>query len=73
MDRLKVDQQLENAQQAFNLLLVYFTAIVFTMANYFKLFSNWKAVAVIAPAFATYIYATKTLSKAIASTKESTE
>jgi len=73
MSNLNVDQQLENANQSFGLLLSYFVIIVLAMSGYFKLFSNWRAAAVIAPAVVMYVYGTRTLNKAIASIKESTK
>jgi hypothetical protein len=73
MNNSKFSQQLDGVEMAFRTLLGYFMVIVFAMSGYFKLFSNWRAAAVIAPALAMYFYGTRTLKKAIASIKENTK
>jgi hypothetical protein len=72
MSSLKVDQQLKDVDTVFLMLLGYFMIAVFAMSSYYKLFSNWRAAAISAPAVVMYLYGTRTLKKAIESIKEST-
>jgi hypothetical protein len=66
MRDMTLQEQIQNVSYALNSLLLYVCLFLAALSSYYKMLSSWKAIAIAVPAFAIYLFGTRSLRKASA-------